>query len=96
MWSALFFTGSLIGALLTINGLRRRSLWLPAMITNELPLHHIVWQGVIVALFAWGGVLDHILGRIALAFTLASLLPLILMVGLPLFLQIHLGKLLTN
>ena len=47
MLSALFFIGSLIGASLTSNGLRRRSLWLPAMITNELPLHHIVWQAVV-------------------------------------------------
>jgi len=72
MLSALFFIGSLIGALFTINGLRRRSLWLPAMITNELPLHHIVWQGVLVGLFAWGGVLGHALGRIALIITLIS------------------------
>ncbi|MEE8491105.1 MAG: alpha/beta hydrolase [Acidimicrobiia bacterium] len=79
MLSALFFIGSLIGALLTSNGLRRRSLWLPAMITNELPLHHIVWQAVVVGLFAWGGVLDHILGRIALAITLASWAGLLVM-----------------
>ena len=80
MLAGLFFIGSLIGALFTFNGLRRRSLWLPAMITNELPLHHVVWQAVIVGLFAWGGALNHTLGRIALVITLASWAGLLLMV----------------
>ena len=46
MLSAFFFIGSLIGALLTINGLRRRSLWLPAMIRRTYDeMRAFDWQG---------------------------------------------------
>lgn len=78
--SVLFFIGSLIGALFTINGLRRRSLWLPALVTGELPIHHLVWQGALTALFVWAGVLDDLLGRIAFGITLASWAGLLVMV----------------
>ena len=47
MLSVLFFLGSLIGLLFTVNGLRRRSLWLPALVTSELAIHHLAWQGVL-------------------------------------------------
>lgn len=72
MLAALFFVGSLIGALFTINALRRRSLWLPALVTGELALHHLGWQAALTALFIWGGVLETALGRIGLGITLAS------------------------
>ena len=42
MLAALFLIGSLIGGLFTVNGLRRRSLWLPALVAGELAIHHIV------------------------------------------------------
>ncbi len=76
----LFFLGSLVGAAFTINGLRRRSLWLPALVTSELAIHHLVWQGALTALFIWGGVLDQPLGRIAMGVTLASWTGLAVMV----------------
>lgn len=78
--SALFFIGSLIGALFTFNALRKRSLWLPALVTGEIPIHHLVWQGVLTGLFVWAGVLDDLLGRIALGITLASWAGLLVMV----------------
>lgn len=78
--SILFFLGSLIGALFTLNALRRRSLWLPALVTGEIPVHHLVWQGALTALFIWAGVLDHLLGRIALGITLVSWAGLLVMV----------------
>ncbi len=80
MLSVLFFLGSLIGALFTINGLRRRSLWLPALVTGELAIHHVAWQAALTALFVWGGVLDTTLGRLALGVTLASWAGLAVMV----------------
>ncbi len=70
--SVLFFIGSLIGALFTFNGLRRRSLWLPALVTGELPFHHLAWQAAITVLFVLAGVLGGLLGRIALGITLVS------------------------
>ncbi len=80
MVSVLFFLGSLIGLLFTVNGLRRRSLWLPALVTSELAIHHLAWQGVLTALFVWAGVLDHLLGRIALGLTILSWAGLLVMV----------------
>lgn len=80
MLTVLFFLGSLIGLLFTVNGLRRRSLWLPALVTSELAVHHLVWQAALTALFVWGGVLDHLLGRIALGLTVLSWLGLLVMV----------------
>ena len=80
MLRVLFFLGSLIGALFTVNGLRRRSLWLPALVTSELAIHHLAWQAVLTGLFIWGGVLDGLLGRIALGITLGSWAGLLVMV----------------
>ena len=80
MLSVLFFLGSIIGLLFTVNGLRRRALWLPALVTSELAVHHLVWQGALTALFIWGGVLDQLLGRIALGLTFLSWAGLIVMV----------------
>ncbi|MBT8201855.1 MAG: hypothetical protein KJO87_00965, partial [Acidimicrobiia bacterium] len=81
MVTALFFIGSFIGALFTFNGLRRRSLWLPALVAGELAIHHIVWQAVATALFIWAGALDHPLGWAALAMTILSWVGLLVMVG---------------
>ncbi|MGI9648040.1 MAG: alpha/beta hydrolase fold domain-containing protein [Acidimicrobiia bacterium] len=80
MLAALFLVGSLIGALFTVNGLRRRALWLPALVTSELALHHLLWQAVLVAFFVWGGVLDGSVGRIAMGITLASWFGLVVMI----------------
>jgi acetyl esterase/lipase len=80
MLSVLFFSGSIIGLLFTVNGLRRRSLWLPALVTSELAIHHLAWQGVLTALFVWAGVLDHLLGRIGLGLTILSWAGLLVMV----------------
>lgn len=80
MLAALFLIGSLIGALFTFNGLRRRSLWLPALVTSELAPHHLVWQAVLVGFFVWGGVLQGLVGRIALGITLVSWVGLVVMV----------------
>ena len=78
--SILFFFGSLIGALFTLNGLRRRSLWLPALVTTEIPIHHLAWQAALTGLFIWAGVLDNTLGRIAFGLTLLSWAGLAVMV----------------
>lgn len=80
MLATLFFVGSLIGAVFTFNALRRRSLWLPALVTGELALHHLVWQGALTALFIWGGVLGTAVGRIGLWITLASWAGLLVLV----------------
>lgn len=80
MLSVLFFLGSLVGAVFTVNGLRRRSLWLPALVTSELAIHHLLWQAAVTGLFIWGGVLDDLLGRLALGVTLASWMGLLVMV----------------
>lgn len=78
MLAALFFVGSVIGALLTRNALRTRSLWLPALLIGDFALHHIAWQALVTALFVWGGALDAPLGRAALAITIVSWLGLLL------------------
>lgn len=72
MLATLFLIGSLIGALLTFNALRTRSAWLPALLIGEFALHHIAWQAAVTALFVWGGVLESVIGRIALGITLLS------------------------
>jgi acetyl esterase/lipase len=72
MLAAIFLIGSLIGALFTVNGLRRRALWLPALVTSELAPHHLLWQAVLTLFFVWGGVLDGPVGRFAMGITLAS------------------------
>lgn len=80
MPAALFFIGSFIGALFTANALRRRSLWLPALVTGELAPHHLTWQAVATGLFLWAGVLEEPLGRLALGVTVLSWLGLVVMV----------------
>lgn len=79
MATALFFIGSFIGALFTMNGLRRRSLWLPALIAGELAIHHILWQAAVTALFIWAGALQHPLGWAALVLTGLSWVGLLVM-----------------
>ena len=80
MLAALFLIGSLIGGLFTLNGLRRRSLWLPALVAGELAIHHLVWQAALTGLFVWGGVLDSAVGRLSLGITLASWAGLLVLV----------------
>ena len=85
--SILFLVLSVIGALYTLNGLKplRRPWWLkvPSFLagwaTNELAPHVLVVQIVVVALFAWGGALDGLPGRVGLVITLASWAGLIVM-----------------
>lgn len=76
--ASLFLAGALIGAWHTVNALRpvKRGrigpLWLPALVTGELALHHIVWQALLTGVFVWLGALDRFPGRLALVLTLAS------------------------
>jgi acetyl esterase/lipase len=74
-----FLVVSLIGAWHTLNAfLPVKSKWLmvpgffAAWLTSELAPHHLVWQGVATALFAWAGAFDDWPGLVGLAVTVVS------------------------
>ncbi len=76
----IFFFGSLVGAWFTYNAFR--PIYAPAKLavvsffagwlTNELVLHHLVWQAAAVAIFVALGALHVPAGQIALGITLVS------------------------
>lgn len=83
MIAILFLIGSLMGAWRTWNAKRPPHagrvgpLWLPALLTGELALHQIAWQGIATALFIWAGALDSWPGWVALGVTVASWIGLV-------------------
>jgi acetyl esterase/lipase len=78
--SLLFLLVSVVGAALTVNALRpsygspRRAFvsFFAGWLTAELALHHVAWQALATALFAWAGALAHWPGKLGLAITLVS------------------------
>jgi acetyl esterase/lipase len=76
----LFLAASLWGAWFTWNAWRptfagrHMAVWsfFAGWLTNELALHHVVWQAAATLLFAWAGALQHLPGQLGLAITLAS------------------------
>jgi acetyl esterase/lipase len=75
-----FLVVSVVGALLTLNGLRppRRPdvlgilAFFPSWLVSELPLHQVAWQAAAAALFIGLGALDRGAGRAALVITVVS------------------------
>ena len=51
MLTALFFVVAFVAGLFTYNALRKRSLWLLALVISEFPVHQLVIQSVVFALF---------------------------------------------
>lgn len=78
--SWLYLAGTLIGLWFTIQAIRpvslpkRRSIvsFFAGWLTNELALHHILWQAVASAVFIAYGALGHWAGWVAVALTLVQ------------------------
>jgi acetyl esterase/lipase len=76
----LFLCASLWGALFTVAAVARpsKSRWLSVphfaagWFTAELALHHVVWQALATAVFAWFGAFETTPGLVGLALTIAS------------------------
>ncbi len=77
MITALFFIVSFVSGLLTYNALRKRSLWLLALVIGEFPIHHLVLQGLLTAGFLALGAVRGFLGWFALGLMSFSLLGLL-------------------
>jgi acetyl esterase/lipase len=77
--SVLFLVVAVVGLLFTINALRPPrfeptsiAAFFGGWLTSELPVHHIAWQAVAVAIFVALGALSSLLGWVALAITVVS------------------------
>ncbi len=79
----LFFVIALFGVWRTYNAWRRpdptkppyrRPMWLPAMVASELAPLRLVFYSALTALFLWGGIWRHRIGRIGLALMAVTLI----------------------
>ncbi len=79
MITALFFVVSFVAGLLTYNALRRRSLWLLALVIGEFPLHHFVVQVLVTIGFVAIGAVRGFVGWFALGQMVFSMLGLLVL-----------------
>ncbi|MBT8201538.1 MAG: alpha/beta hydrolase fold domain-containing protein [Acidimicrobiia bacterium] len=79
MITALFFVVSFIAGMLTYNALRKRSLWLLALVIGEFPVHHFVLQVLVTVGFVAIGAVRGFLGWFALGQMIFSMLGLLVL-----------------
>ncbi len=80
MLTALFFVVAFVAGALTYNALRKRSLWLLALVIGEFPAHQFLFQSLLLVVFWAAGAIRGFLGWFALGLMLFSLAGLFVLI----------------